>query len=122
MEVYKKQTERVIRAVDQAHNKFVKLEEQSTDEAEIVAYRCYYTNLYEVKLYIKQMQKEIDRLKAEHDEQIVPIWDDTDKCYCCGKCGKAIVFLWRKYDGYRENYKYCTSCGQAIDWKAGEQE
>ena len=55
--------------------------------------------------------------KAYRDEQIAPNWDDTDKCYCCGKCGKAIVFLWSKEDEFRKTYKYCTSCGQAVKWE-----
>lgn len=67
MEVCKKQTERVVLALDQAYNKFVQLEDKSTDEAEICAYRCYYTNVYESKQYVEQMQTEIDRLKGEID-------------------------------------------------------
>ena len=64
-----KNTKRVILALDQAYEKFTQLEDESTDEAEIVAYRCYYTNIYESKLYVEQMQKEIDRLKAEQKKK-----------------------------------------------------
>lgn len=69
----KKNTKRVAIALDQAYEKFTQLEDESTDEAEIVAYRCYYTNIYESKLYVEQMQKEIDRLKAEKENAIKEI-------------------------------------------------
>jgi len=65
MDVYKKQTDRVIRSLDQVYNKFVELEEKTTDEAEICAYRGYYNNVHYAKQYIGQMQAEIDRLEAD---------------------------------------------------------
>ena len=64
-----KNTKRVILALDQAYEKFTQLEDESTDEAEIVAYRCYYTNIYESKLYVKQMQKEINQMKKRLKKQ-----------------------------------------------------
>lgn len=89
-----------------------------------------YNRIFLCENHLKQVAETIDFLFDDgseeadpavdgtvREEQIVPNWNDTDKCYCCGKCGKAIVFLWRKYDGYRENYKYCHSCGQAVKWE-----
>lgn len=69
MKPSEKNTKRVILALNQVYNKFIQLEGKSTDEAEIVAYRCYYTNIHESKLYVEQMQKEIDRLNELLKEQ-----------------------------------------------------
>ena len=64
-----KNTKRVILALDQAYEKFIQLEDKSTDEAETVSYRCLYTNIYESKLYVEQMQEEINQLKKLLKEQ-----------------------------------------------------
>ena len=124
MEVYKKQTERVVLALDQAYNKFIQLEDESTDEAEICAYRCYYTNIYESKLYVEQMQKEIDRLKAEqpkHGHWIIDEYEYLD-CSCCGEsyytgCDCTEDAKHRLETG--DVYKFCPYCGARMD---GEQD
>lgn len=128
-----KNTERVILALDKAYEKFAELEDGSTDETEIVAYRCYYTNMYESKLYVEQMQKEINRLNKLLKEKearkphyttlryIVKGKDVSVKHPECPKCVENGLFLWDAE--IEKGQSFCKRCGQAIDWsKDGEAE
>lgn len=115
-----KNTKRVILALDQAYEKFTQLEDESTDEAETVAYRCYYTNIYESKMYVEQMQKEINRLnellkteQPKHGHWIEQEGFDSDVYYDCSVCGES----WVTVEGTPEDNGmiYCPHCGAKMD-------
>ena len=122
-----KNTKRVVLALDQAYEKFIQLEDESTDDAEIVAYRCYYTNIYESKVYVEQMQKEINRmndlLKAQQPKKphyttlkyIVKGEEVSVKHPECPKCVENGLFLWDAE--IEKGQAFCKRCGQAIDWR-----
>lgn len=118
-----KNTKRVILALDQAYEKFIQLEDNSTDEAEIVAYRCYYTNIYESKLYVEQMQKEIDRLNELLKEQQPKKghWEKSeyasDRWHQCSECGTITERVDK--NGYKLTCNFCRICGADM---RGEQE
>lgn len=117
-----KNTKRVILALDQAYNKFVQLEDKSTDEAEICAYRCYYTNVYESKLYVEQMQAEIDRLKNDKANVIKLLEKEREE----NKPGSDYVIRPMRASDINEQHKgmyYAFSFAiNALKDKDGEQE
>lgn len=113
-----KNTKRVILALDQAYEKFIQLEDKSTDEAEIVSYRCLYTNIYESKLYVEQMQEEINRLNKRFNRKsrwIVNTKKYGEDNYHCLLCG-AIV---EKDEAGRHYWQRCYHCGAYMELMDG---
>lgn len=51
----------------------------------------------------------------ENQIPVKPISNDSHVVtwYCCSRCGKSIT---DRYDSMKKEYKYCTNCGQVIDW------
>ena len=64
-----KQKERVINSLDSMYDTFCDLEDETTDVAKQCVYKQHYSNLSYIKLYVKELHGEIDRLNELLKEQ-----------------------------------------------------